>query len=140
TAPWWATVLVRYGPAPLLAAFQSGQPPLFPSVLLLWVGRLLDPSMTLVGVLALLGFFVCLRDRQLFLPAWMLVILTLNVRQGHTYAAVAAAMLFAVALDRLVLPAFGGGRAPAGGGRSLLGAVLAVVVLLAIVPGALAAL
>ena len=102
-APWLLTVVGRHGLAPLAVAagaHASEQP--IPRLLVYgpsWLGAL-----DLVVALAILGLAISITRRDLFLPAWLLILILVPGGEGR-YAALAWAMLAAagvwVVLDAL---------------------------------------
>lgn len=109
TAPWWLTVLLRYGPPPVLAAFQTRGTPWYE-----WVGRLVsflsfdftgELYSGLLAILGLLGFLKALARREFFFPIWLVVAFVLIPHMGEMYAMVPLAVLAGLALDQVVLPA-----------------------------------
>ena len=105
TAPWWGIVVAEHGVTPFLSAAQGGG----------YAGNFSwgpikrlnftdEPQLTLFGVLGVLGAFVCIAQRQWFLPIWLAAIFFVNPRNPQTVAAVPLAMLVGVALGRLIVP------------------------------------
>lgn len=111
TAPWWLTVIHQHGLGPFLAAQQTGG-----SIFSSSAGRidavlgLLHFSATsealfpIVGVLALIGMLVRLRDRKLFLPAWWLAIVILDVRAYPTFTTLPIALMAGIGITEVLLP------------------------------------
>lgn len=112
TAPWWATILLTHGAAPLLAANQSGGS-LFSDVetrrvILSLIARLGigswnwnstgEPLFPLIGTFALLGLLCTVGRKRFDLAVWWLIILVLDVRAGATYASLPVAMLAAIGM------------------------------------------
>jgi len=112
TAPWWVTVLARFGPGPFVAAMHSGANGLTPVELLLSIAfrLVLAPRQTaeatvpILGALALLGAYIQCRRRCWLLPGWWTLIIVLEPRAAATYAAVPEALLAGVATST-ALPA-----------------------------------
>lgn len=101
-APWWATVLARYGPGPLLSATGTGAlDTRLAQVLTLPLG-LGGAEPSFWGFLALMGAALCLADRRagrLLLPVWLLAMFAIDTRVPVVYASVPLALLAAVFLD-----------------------------------------
>jgi hypothetical protein len=103
-APWWLTVIVRHGLDPLLALTTAGGGP--------WLGLvrlgLLDvtdaPFGNLVAVLGVLGALVCIAERRLLLPAWLVILFILDPRKAPTLAAAPLSMLAAGFVVEELLP------------------------------------
>ena len=108
SAPWWAAVIARHGPAPILAAAQSGSGAGNAWRTLLTFDFTAEPFLPVLGVIGLLGLFACLAGRAFLVPAWLLVILIVQPRSSATLATLPLALLVGVALDRVVLPGLGG--------------------------------
>lgn len=99
TAPWWGTVVSRFGFQTFFDALHSGnfnwQTPLATLLGLLPVQDLNETVFTLI---ALVGVFVMLRRRNSFLPVWWLVFALLDMRSSQRSMAIPLAMLAGVAL------------------------------------------
>jgi hypothetical protein len=103
TAPWWATVLARHGPAPLLAAGSSGWTLLgLASLLKLEISD--EPAFPLLGALALTGVLVGPRERRWLLPAWLAAVFLLGPRSALTVGTVPLALLAGVGIARGLVP------------------------------------
>ena len=104
SAPWWIPVLSWHGLGPILAAGGTG----FHSVAVLFYPLFMmfteEPAMTLVAALAAIGFFLALARRRYFIPALLILPFAVDPRSAATVATVAAALLGAEALHRIVLP------------------------------------
>jgi hypothetical protein len=61
--------------------------------------------LAVIGMLGALGFFYSLTKGDWLLPAWWIAIVTLDTRQGSTFATVPIALLAGVAVAHLLLPA-----------------------------------
>lgn len=112
SAPWWGTVIARHGLEPFLAAGSTGG----------WIfGRLSlheaaatlarsglgtgESILSVIGMLAVLGFFAGLVRGSWVVPAWWLLIIALDARQGSTFATAPIAMLAGIAVADVLLPA-----------------------------------
>lgn len=105
TSPWWATCLACHGAQPFLWAFQAGErswAALLAPFLFLQTN---EPYLPLIALSALLGLFLCLRDRQYLLPVWLVAVFVLEPRLVATYAALPTALLAGIGFGQLVLPA-----------------------------------
>jgi len=104
TAPWWISVLTRFGWAPFSLAFQSsGQRWLFWSPLLLL--NFTDESIPLVVLLAVVGFAACLMQKKPFLPLWLVLAFFVDPRSAPHVVSVQASLLAALGLSDVILPA-----------------------------------
>jgi hypothetical protein len=99
TAPWWATVVARFGFQTFFNALHSGnfnwQTPLATFLGLLPTQDLNETVFTLI---ALAGVLIVLRKRRSFLPVWWLVFALLDMRSGQRSMAIPLALLAGVAL------------------------------------------
>lgn len=104
TAPWWILALTRYGWTPFSLAFQSGgQRWLFWSPLLLL--NFTDESISLVILLAVVGFVACLLQKKTFLPLWLVLAFLVDPRSAPHVIAVQASLLAALGLSDVIFPA-----------------------------------
>jgi hypothetical protein len=117
TAPWWLSVIEMHGVGPFLAASATGGS-IFRALSLqdtvttlaqLGLGTA-ESMLALIGMLGALGFFYSLTMRDWVLPAWWIAIVTLDARQGSSFATVPIALLAGVAVAQLLLPAMRGLR------------------------------
>jgi hypothetical protein len=106
SAPWWVTVLLRYGGRVLLLAAQAGG-----SHWLFWVPFLqlnfTDEAAPLVAVLTIIGLFICWRQRKGLLPFWFILTFLADPRSAPHIIAVQGSMLAALAITDGILPALG---------------------------------
>jgi len=115
TAPWWLSVIAMHGPGPFLAASATGGTifrslslqDLATTFALLGLGTA-ESLLAVIGMLGALGFFYSLTMRDWLLPAWWIAIVTLDARQGSSFATVPIALLAGVAVAHLLLPAMRG--------------------------------
>jgi hypothetical protein len=108
TAPWWGTVLARHGLDPFVAASEASQWSPLIAIRLLTLTFTDSPLIDLVAVFGFLGFFIALRQRAWLLPAWVLLIFLLDPRKAATLAVLPTAMLAAIALTQVIVPAIAG--------------------------------
>lgn len=104
SAPWWLTVVVRYGPGTLLAAGQAMKwsiAELAPLPLLSFTGDRYGASL---AVLAVIGVAFEVSQRRALLPIWLLAAFSLPW-MDFSAATVPAALLVGIGLGELVLPA-----------------------------------
>jgi hypothetical protein len=106
SAPWWGTVLLRFGAAPFRAAASStpfsiggvlGALAVFPLTA--------EPHLRVLGVLGILGTLVLAATWRPFVPAWFLLTLVAIPRNGPTPMTIPFALAVGVCLDELLLPA-----------------------------------
>ena len=104
TSPWWISLLILHGFAPLVVGFRSGFGPYFKYL----IGALLGLNfgdelfLPLISLLGLLGFFVSIFKRQLLLPVWLLLILFLAPRSGYRNAILPLSMLAGVGMEMVI--------------------------------------
>ncbi|MGK2965670.1 MAG: hypothetical protein ACSLFM_08675 [Tepidiformaceae bacterium] len=105
--PWFAIVVARHGVDPFFAASATGGwGALGPAQFL--TGLFTDnPGLDVAAVLALLGFVALASSGSYLLPVWMVAIFLLDPRKAATLAIAPVAMLAAVAVFQLIIPASG---------------------------------
>jgi len=104
TAPWWLTVLSRYGVAPFLAAYNTGEQSLVVSIALLLTGvGFVEQS--LLGVIALIGAVRGIANRRYLLTVWLIAIFAVVPRSAQTFAVIVVALLVGIELDEFIFPA-----------------------------------
>jgi hypothetical protein len=104
SAPWWATVVTRFGLAPFLSAAQTSSESLGARLqTLLYLRVPEEPLFPLIAALGLLGIFACIARRDWLLPAWYVMALLVDPR-GLAFAALPFIMMASVALTELVIP------------------------------------
>ncbi len=105
-APWWATVVARFGIAPFRAAASSTPFDLRGLVAAAAVFPFTaEPYLRLLGVLGILGTLLLAATGRALVPAWLLLTLAAIPRNGATPLTVPLALAAAVCLDELLLPA-----------------------------------
>jgi hypothetical protein len=112
SAPWWGTVVQMHGFGPFIAASATGGSIFRRLGLQDMVGTLShfglgtgESVLALIGMLGSLGFFFALSMGDWLLPAWWIVIVLLDARQGSTFSTVPISLLAGVAIAQLLLPA-----------------------------------
>jgi hypothetical protein len=106
SAPWWGTILHRFGLEVLFSAFQAGQLNNNNFFALLLFIHTNEPLLDIEAALALLGLFSCLNNKQYFIPLWLLAVFLFEARLSATYAVMPTALLAAIGLDSIVLTGF----------------------------------
>lgn len=104
TAPWWVTVIHYHGIGPLLNGAQTGQKLLAVFHLLFFVFTE-EPYATVIAILGLIGIAQRLARRDYLLPLWMVIPFFVEGRSAPGPAAIPLAMLAAIGLVEVVLPA-----------------------------------
>lgn len=104
SAPWWATVISNHGLAPLLSGAATGSK--FAAVFnLLFFVFTEEPYATVIAVLGLIGIAHRLIRRDYLLPLWMAIPFFIEGRSAAGPAAIPLAMLAALGLVEVILPA-----------------------------------
>ena len=104
TAPWWATVINYHGTGPLLNAAATGTK--FIAVFnLVFFAFTEEPYATVISILGLIGLAHRLIRRDYLLPLWMAVPFFVEGRSAAGPAGIPLAMLAAVGLMDVVIPA-----------------------------------
>ncbi len=102
SAPWWGTVLTRYGGGMLTLAAQAGGPRW-----LFWAPLLqldfTDEILPLTALLAIYGAFLAWKDGQRLLPVWFVLVFLSDPRSAPHVVGVQTSLLAAIGLSRGVL-------------------------------------
>ncbi len=121
SAPWWGTVIARFGLAPLLSAASTGGQQNDVLAMLRSIAYLNfteEPYGPIFAALIVLGVFAAIAKGNLTLPLWFVLMFILEPRSARTYASIPGAMLIALLLTTVIVP--GLRRLPwASAGRSL---------------------
>lgn len=104
TAPWWVTVIATHGFSPFLSATQTGGYR-FDIVLGFIQGKIAQEAfLTFIGCFAVIGIFLELAKKKLFLPVWMFAMVLTEPRSATLYWKPVIAMLAAIVLLDLIFP------------------------------------
>lgn len=105
-APWLGTMILWHGIGPFINAFSAGSNPVGTLLAIPFDFELVtgEPFFPVLATLALLGILICWRDKQFFLPCWLLIICLFDSRASLNDATVPLAMLAALAVSDLLLP------------------------------------
>jgi len=101
TAPWWGTVLLRHGLEPFLSAGQTSQRTVESYIALLSFNGLDDYLFIPTLIFALIGVWVTLSRRDLFLITWVALAYLIDPRGGDGIALLAGSMLAGLGLIQL---------------------------------------
>jgi hypothetical protein len=101
-SPWWVHVLSTGGGSALLAAAATGQHNIGAAFNLLGFNLTAETGLQTMGVLALIGLFITLAQRQLFLPTWFLVIFVSEPRSAPLFLTPLLALFAAIALEAVL--------------------------------------
>ena len=108
SAPWWAIAIARHGLAAFQVLVDDGWTWYWGLIRLLLLQVTAEPFFPVLGVVALLGLLACLRQRQLFLPLWVLSIFVVQARGPFAKATVPLALLFGIGVTEVLLPFLNG--------------------------------
>lgn len=104
SVPWWVTVISNHGLAPLLSGAATGSK--FAAVFnLLFFVFTEEPYATVIAVLGLIGIAHRLIRRDYLLPLWMAIPFFIEGRSAAGPAAIPLAMLAALGLVEVIVPA-----------------------------------
>jgi hypothetical protein len=101
TAPWWGTVFMRYGLAPLLSAGQTSQRTLEFYLIVL---KLHSPANYLALpflIFFYIGLWISFRQRNFFFITWIVLAYLIDTRGGDGVALLAESMLAGLGLLKL---------------------------------------
>ena len=106
TSFWWIPALARHGLSPILSASQSGNHSAyaFLSPFLFAVSE--EPFITIIAVLAAIGIFIALSNKQALLAALIVFPFIVEPRNAANIAIIPMAMLASLSLARLTELAF----------------------------------
>lgn len=104
SAPWWATVISQHGIEPLLNGAATGTKSAAVFHLLFFVFTE-EPYATVIAVLGLIGIAQRFARRDYLLPLWMAIPFLVEGRSAAGPAAIPLAMLAALGLVEVILPA-----------------------------------
>lgn len=101
SAPWWGLVLSRYGLAPLLSAGQTSQRTLEAYLALLRLDNLGNVLFIPSLLLAAVGAWFKIRQREYFLLAWPLLVFLADPRGAGGIALLPLALLAGTGLNKI---------------------------------------
>lgn len=108
SAPWWMTILIKHGMAPLQAAQIAAQENSVNFILRIFTLIKFDltdePFMQVLAVIGLIGIFILLAQRKPALPIWFVLIALIEPRGGTLYMMLPLAMFIGVTFDQAILP------------------------------------
>jgi hypothetical protein len=103
-APWWVTVITTHGFSPFLSATQTGGYR-FDIVLGFIQGKIAQEAfLTFIGCFTVIGLFLELAKKKIFLPVWMIAMVITEPRSATSYWKPVIAMLAAIVLLDLIFP------------------------------------
>jgi hypothetical protein len=101
TAPWWGTVLTRYGLQPFISAGQTSQRTLETYLGILQFDGLGDYLFIPTLFLSAIGVWITFKQRDFFVIAWAVLAYLVDPRGGEGIALLALSMLAGVGLHKL---------------------------------------
>jgi hypothetical protein len=108
TAPWWWTIISRYGISILIApltAVQQDNISIPARLFSLFQFQFSDePLLSLFGVLGLLGLFFLAANKQYFVPTWIIVTYLIEPRSAPLYIMAPLAMAIGFGLGTVIFP------------------------------------
>ncbi len=105
--PWIVTVIVYHGIHPFVRAMQTGEHSLRVISNIMAFHFAEEPLVTFVSAMGLLGLAYTLKQREFFPSVWLVAHFLASPRSAPTVATLPLAILFAIALQEIVLPHFG---------------------------------
>ena len=103
TAPWWLTVIARWGVGPFIAAATTGSLS-NPFVDLMEFRRTDEPYFPIIAAVGLLGLVVCVLRRRWDLPVWLVATALLDARSFNALSALQLGLLAGVATTEGLAP------------------------------------
>ena len=103
TAPWWVTVLVRWGPGPFIAAATTGSLS-NPLTDVLAFQRTDEPYFPMIAALGLFGLLFSLLRRQYAIPVWFIATALLDGRSFNVLSALQLGLLAGYAVSEVIVP------------------------------------
>ena len=104
SSPWWLTVILRHGLAPVLSALNTGGHSGLFWLPLVTFDFAEETFVTLFTALALIGLAMRCIQREWLLPVWILIAFVVEPRSASAIATLPLALLAGVALGDFVLP------------------------------------
>jgi hypothetical protein len=101
TAPWWGTILLRYGFEPLLSAGQTSERTLESYLMTLSFNGLGDYIFIPTLLFALIGIWIIFNRREFFLVSWVVLAYLIDPRGGDGIALLPESMLAGMGLLKL---------------------------------------
>jgi hypothetical protein len=116
-SPWWVMVFLRHGAGPFAGAASTSEWSLESVEAIALFVVTAEPFLSLLGVLAVVGFFADAARGRALLPVWAALTLVAVPRSGHTPVTLPVGLAAGLALAGVVLPGLAHleAGAPAGG-------------------------
>jgi hypothetical protein len=103
TAPWWITVIARWGLGPFIAAATTGSLS-NPLTDVLAFQRTDEPYFPMIAALGLLGLVICVIRREYAIPAWLVATALLDGRSFNVLSAMQLGLLAGVTVTEVLVP------------------------------------
>jgi hypothetical protein len=107
-APWLFYVLRLNGVAPFINAMQTSGNSLFLWISIFPFNFTQETGLALLAILGLIGMFVKLGKKEYLLPVWVIIPFFINPRSSSRASIIPLAMLAAISLLDMILPAIQG--------------------------------
>ena len=104
-APWWITVVLRYGVGPFVAAATTGSLD-NPVLDLLTFQRTDEPYFPIIAATAVLGLIVQIARGRYLIPAWLVAIALLDHRSFNALSGLPIGIVAGVVVTDVVAPLF----------------------------------
>ena len=101
TAPWWVTVITRYGIQPIISAGSTSQRTLESYLGIFRFEGLGDVLFLPILLLALIGLWISIRQREFFLITWTVLAYLVDPRGGDGIALLSLSVLAGTGLLKL---------------------------------------
>jgi hypothetical protein len=128
-APWLFYVLRLHGPEPFLKSLQTSGNSMFLWLSIFPFNFTQETGLALLAALGLIGLFFKLGKKEYLLPAWVVIPFFINPRSSARAAIIPLAMLAAISLLEVILPALQGPPDPQKPSRGLAGKLFAGYIL-----------
>lgn len=103
SSPWWILILNRFGISPFISISGNSFNSIGSILGTLFLRFTSEPFLQIGAVLGLIGLLLCLRNRKIVLPVWVLLISVVQGRGWETYIQVPFTMLIGIGLVELLL-------------------------------------
>jgi hypothetical protein len=104
TSPWWGTVLLQHGLAPLRSALGTGGSGSILELLGLGSGLTEEPLLSLTILLGLIGFIMQVASGNLFLPIWFALPFIVEWRSATAISILPLSILAGLGMAELLIP------------------------------------
>lgn len=102
TAPWWLTVVGRYGLSPFLAAGGNAGTPLASFIAAPLLQFTNQPLLAIWPAVGLVGLLLCIKERNWVWPIWMLAVALIQGRGWPAFIEVPFGMMVGIGLAQIL--------------------------------------